>query len=127
MDWVNGNNIYWKADFYESVSSIKTTGSTTGTTGTILGSYVGENSLDVTNEIKTYGFKLKKTKEDKTTAIPGAVFKLTGPGEDGEQREITTGSDGIISFNNLKPGTYKLEEENLLQVMNKQTLTGQLE
>lgn len=111
MDWVNGNNIYWKADFYESVSSIKTTGSTTGTTGTILGSYVGENSLDVTNEIKTYGFKLKKTKEDKTTAIPGAVFKLTGPGEDGEQREITTGSDGIISFNNLKPGTYKLEEE----------------
>lgn len=111
MDWTNGNQIYWKADFYERVSDIKTTGPTTGTTGTIIGSYVGEDSLDVTNDIKTYGFKLKKLKEDKTTVIPGAVFKLTGPGESGEEREITTGKDGIISFNGLKPGKYTLVEE----------------
>ena len=110
MDWTNGNQIYWKADFYERVSTIKTTGPTTGTTGTILGSYVGEDSLDVTNDIKTYGFKLKKVKEDKTTAIPGAVFKLTGPDNSPNERYMTTGKDGMISFNGLKPGTYKLEE-----------------
>ena len=111
MDWTNGNQIYWKADFYERVYDIKTTGPTTGTTGTILGSYVGEDSLDVTNDIKTYGFKLKKLKEDKTTVIPGAVFKLTGPGKSKDERFMTTGSDGMISFNGLKPGKYKLEEE----------------
>ena len=112
MDWINGNQIYWKADFYERVSTIKTTGPTTGTTGTILGSYVGEDSLDVTNDIKTYGFKIKKVKDsDKTTAIPGAVFKLTGPDPSTDERFMTTGSDGIVSFNGLKPGKYKLEEE----------------
>ncbi len=112
MDWINGNQIYWKADFYERVSTIKTTGPTTGTTGTILGSYVGEDSLDVTNDIKTYGFKIKKVKDsDKTTAIPGAVFKLTGPDPSTDERVMTTGSDGMVSFNGLKPGKYKLEEE----------------
>lgn len=111
MDWINGNQIYWKADFYERVYDIKTTGPTTGTTGTILGSYVGEDSLDVTNDIKTYGFKLKKLKEDKTTVIPGAVFKLTGPEPLKDERFMTTGKDGMISFNGLKPGKYKLEEE----------------
>ncbi|MDU5559890.1 SpaA isopeptide-forming pilin-related protein [Anaerococcus vaginalis] len=112
MDWINGNQIYWKADFYERVSTIKTTGPTTGTTGTILGSYVGEDSLDVTNDIKTYGFKIKKVKDsDKTTAIPGAVFKLTGPDPSTDERFMTTGSDGMVSFNGLKPGKYKLEEE----------------
>ena len=112
MDWINGNQIYWKADFYERVSTIKTTGPTTGTTGTILGSYLGEDSLDVTNDIKTYGFKIKKVKDsDKTTAIPGAVFKLTGPDPSTDERFMTTGSDGMVSFNGLKPGKYKLEEE----------------
>lgn len=112
MDWTeNENNIYWKSDFYERVSDIKTTGSTTGTTGTILGSYVGEESLDVTNDIKTYGFKLKKVKKGNTnTTIPGAVFKLTGPDPSLNERYMTTGKGGMISFNGLKPGTYKLEE-----------------
>ena len=113
MDWSeNENNIYWKSDFYERVTDIKTTGPTTGTTGTILGSYVGEDSLDVTNDIKTYGFKLKKVKKDDTnTTIPGAVFKLTGPEPLKDERFMTTGKDGMISFNGLKPGKYKLEEE----------------
>ena len=113
MDWSETENIiYWKSDFYERVTDIKTTGSTTGTTGTILGSYVGERSLDVTNELKTYGFKIKKVREfDKTTPIQGAVFKLTGPDDSPNERYMTTGSDGMISFNNLKPGVYKLEEE----------------
>ena len=124
MDWTNGNQIYWKADFYERVSDIKTTGPTTGTTGTILGSYVGEDSLDVTNSLKTYGFKIKKVKEDKTTAIPGATFKLTGPGDDStEERESTTDKDGMISFNNLKPGKYTLKETEPAPGYEKKTTT----
>ena len=123
MDWTNGNQIYWKADFYERVYDIKTTGPTTGTTGTILGSYVGEDSLDVTNDIKTYGFKLKKLKEDKTTVIPGAVFKLTGPEPLKDERFMTTGKDGMISFNGLKPGKYKLEEEKPAPGYEKPTTT----
>lgn len=124
LDWVNGNQIYWKADSYERVYDIKTTGPTTGTTGTILGSYVGEDSLDVTNDIKTYGFKIKKVKDsDKTTAIPGAVFKLTGPDPSTDERFMTTGSDGMVSFNGLKPGKYKLEEEKPAPGYEKPTTT----
>ena len=111
MDWSeNENIIYWKGDHYERVSQIKTNGPTRGTTGTILGSYVGEDSLDVTNDAKTYGFKIKKVKEDNTTLIPGAVFKLTGPDPSINERYMTTDSKGMISFNGLKPGKYKLEE-----------------
>lgn len=110
MDWVNGSSIYWKADYYETVSDIKTTGPTTSTSGTIIGAYVGENSLDVTNDIKTYGFKLKKTKDDKKTAIPGAVFKLTGPDPLKDERFETTDKDGMLSFSRLEPGEYTLEE-----------------
>ena len=111
MDWSeNDTLIYWKADYYERVSDIKTSGPTTGTTGTILGSYIGEDSLDVTNDAKTYGFKIKKVKDDNTTLIPGAVFKLTGPDPSINERYMTTDSKGMISFNGLKPGKYKLEE-----------------
>ena len=112
MDWVNGNSIYWKSDYYETVSDIKTTGPTTGTTGTILGSYVGEDSLDVTNNLKTYGFKLKKVKEgEESTVIPGAVFKLTGPDPLKDERFETTDKEGMLSFSRLKPGKYTLVEE----------------
>ncbi len=123
MDWVNGNSIYWKSDYYETVSDIKTAGLVSETGGTIVGSYVSEDSLDVTNDLKTYGFKIKKVKEDKNTAIPGAVFKLTGPGESKDERFMTTGSDGIVSFKGLKPGTYKLEESKPAPGYEKKTTT----
>lgn len=111
MDWVNGSSIYWKADYYETVSDIKTTGPTTSTGGTIIGSYVAEDSLDVTNDLKTYGFKIKKVKDDNKTVIPGAVFKLTGPDPLKDERFETTDKDGMLSFNGLKPGKYTLAEE----------------
>ena len=112
MDWSENNNIiYWKGDHYERVSDIKTSGPTTSTSGTIIGSYVGENSLDVTNDIKTYGFKIKKVKDDKKTAIPGAVFKLIGPDPNKDERSETTADDGTLSFSRLKPGKYTLVEE----------------
>ncbi|MEQ0489120.1 SpaA isopeptide-forming pilin-related protein [Anaerococcus murdochii] len=111
MDWTENGITYWKSDYYESASVIKEASPVVSTDGNIIGSYVGEGSLDVTNELKTFDFKLKKVKDnDKTEEIVGAKFRLTGPGEGGEEREITTGKDGIISFDKLRPGIYKLEE-----------------
>lgn len=114
MDWTEGDTIYWKSDFYERVDLIKEAGLVNPTTEdgqtSIIGAYISEDSLDVTNEIKTYGFKIKKVNDDKTNpqAVPGAKFKLTD--SDGNAKEMITGSDGMISFDGLKPGTYTLEE-----------------
>ena len=111
MDWTENGTTYWKSDYYESASVIKEASPVVSTDGNIIGSYIGEGSLDVTNELKTFDFKLKKVKENNNTEeIVGAKFRLTGPGEGGEEREITTGKDGIISFDKLRPGIYKLEE-----------------
>ena len=111
MDWTENGTTYWKSDYYERASVIKEASPVVSNDGNIVGSYVSEGSLDVTNEFKTFDFKLKKVKDtDKDAAIEGAKFKLTGPGEGGEEREITTGKDGIISFDKLRPGIYKLEE-----------------
>ena len=111
MDWTENGTTYWKSDYYESASVIKEASPVVSNDGNIVGSYISEGSLDVTNEFKTFDFKLKKVKEnDNSKAIEGAKFKLTGPGEGGEDREITTGKDGIISFDKLRPGIYKLEE-----------------
>ena len=111
MDWTENGTTYWKSDYYESASVIKEASPVVSNDGNIVGSYISEGSLDVTNEFKTFDFKLKKVKEnDNSKAIEGAKFKLTGPGEGGEEREITTGKDGIISFDKLRPGIYKLEE-----------------
>ena len=111
MDWTENGTTYWKSDYYESASVIKEASPVVSNDGNIVGSYISEGSLDVTNEFKTFDFKLKKVKEnDNSKAIEGAKFKFTGPGEGGEEREITTGKDGIISFDKLRPGIYKLEE-----------------
>ena len=111
MDFTENGTTYWKSDYYERANIIKEASPVVSTDGNIVGSYISEGSLDVTNEFKTFGFKFKKVKDnDNTKAIEGAKFKLTGPGEGGEEREITTGNDGIISFDKLRPGIYKLEE-----------------
>lgn len=111
MDWTENGITYWKSDYYERVNIIKESGSVIEQSTGIQGSYVSDNSLDVANEPKTFGFKIKKVKEnDKNQAIQGAEFKLTGPGISEEGRFMTTGSDGMISFDKLKPGTYTLEE-----------------
>ncbi|MDU1641895.1 SpaA isopeptide-forming pilin-related protein [Peptoniphilus harei] len=116
MDWVENGTTYWKSDYYERVNIIKESDPVLqGEESGIQGSYIADDSLDVTNQSKTFGFKLKKVKEDNAAqAIQGAEFKLTGPdkgdGSKQEERFMTTGSNGMISFDNLKPGTYKLEE-----------------
>ena len=109
--WID-NKVYWKTDFYERVSDIVVGDSvTTDDDSAIIGSYISEGSLDVTNEQKKYSFKLKKVKDtDDTATIQGATFSLKGPGENGEERSFVTDEKGIIQFNNLVEGTYKLKE-----------------
>ena len=111
MDWmVDNSNIYWKADYYESVQDIVVGDPTKAAVGDIKGSYISEGSLDVTNEKDKFQFKLKKVKEGTNEAIKGAVFKLTGPEPLQDERYMTTGADGLITFAGLEAGTYKLEE-----------------
>ena len=115
MDWTENGTTYWKSDFYESVDIIRELGQVnlTGEEGktNIKGSYIGENSLDVSNEPKTYGFEIKKinTDENNPKPIPGAKFKLTNK-ESKEEIEKSSNADGILSFDDLKPGIYELEE-----------------
>lgn len=112
MDWTENGTIYWKSDFYERVNIIKESGPVLEQSKGIQGSYISDNSLEVTNDLKTYDFKIKKYKEgEPNTLIEGAVFKLTGPDGSSEERTMTTGKDGMISFEKLKPGTYILNEE----------------
>ena len=113
LDWLReGNQIYWKSDFYEKVSYIKTTGPTKTQQGSIIGSYITEDSLDVKNEAKRFGFKLKKVKQGtEKSPIEGATFTLTGPNPSKDERLMTTKEDGTISFENLEKGTYTLVEK----------------
>ena len=111
MDWVVDNsNIYWKADYYESVQDMVVGDPTKAAVGDIKGSYISEGSLDVNNEKEKFQFKLKKVKEGTTNPIQGAVFKLTGPDPSKNERYMTTGADGMITFAGLEAGKYKLEE-----------------
>lgn len=109
--WSNGK-VYWKSDFYERVSDIVEGDKVnTGSDSTIIGSYISEGSLDVTNDKVKHSFKLKKVKEgDANTTIQGATFTLTGPGSDTTTRKMVTDKNGIIAFDELEPGTYKLKE-----------------
>lgn len=115
MDWTEGGTTYWKSDFYERVDIIKEAGLVNPTTEdgqtSIIGAYISEDSLDVTNELKTFGFKIKKVNDDKTNpkVVPGSKFKLTNT-KTNEEIERTSNNKGILSFDNLKPGVYTLEE-----------------
>ena len=111
MDWYEGGQTYWKSDYYERVSDIIADDPTTREEGSIIGSYIAEGSLDVTNQAKTYGFKIKKVKEGATdTLVPGAKFKLTGGNLPKEGVTVSSNDKGLVEFTGLKPGQYTLEE-----------------
>lgn len=106
---------YPKTDYYESISGIvegQEASQGSGDGSKITGAYISEGSLDVTNQLERYHFSLKKIKEKEEGApdepIQGAEFRLTGPGTD---KTITTGKDGLITFDDLAPGQYTLTEE----------------
>lgn len=112
----NGStSFYPKTDYYESISGIvegQEASQGSGDGSKITGAYISEGILDVTNQLERYRFSLKKIKEKEEGApdepIQGAEFRLTGPGTD---KTITTGKDGLITFDDLAPGEYTLKEE----------------
>ncbi len=113
MDLTYNNETYWKSDYYESVTDIPVGDATVagGAGKDIIGSHVADDSLDISNDLKRYGFKLKKVKEgDLGEVIEGAVFRLNGPEPLKDERFMTTKKDGTIEFSGLVPGKYKLEE-----------------
>ena len=110
-DWIVGNNVYWKSDYYERVSDIKLGDPTVAEAGNIKGSYISEGSLDVINENKRFTFQLTKVKLSDNSPIKGATFKLVGPDPSEDEQVVTTSTDGIVKFDNLKAGQYKLIED----------------
>lgn len=113
MDLTYNNTTYWKSDYYESVTNIVVGDATVagGEGKDIIGSYIADGSLDIENDLKRYGFKLKKVKkDDESEVIEGAAFKLTGPDPKQDERYRVTKKDGTIEFSGLEPGKYKLEE-----------------
>ena len=119
MDWTENGTTYWKSDYYEEVSIIKEAGPVLGQSAGIIGSYISEGSLDVTNEKNRNQFKFKKTKANKTDAVSGATFKLQGPKVDdnnlGPEVWKHSGEDGEVKFDNLLPGVYTLTETGAAQ------------
>ena len=89
MDLTYNNTTYWKSDYYESVTNIVVGDATVagGEGKDIIGSYIADGSLDIENDLKRYGFKLKKVKkDDESEVIEGAAFKLTGPDPKQDER-----------------------------------------
>lgn len=120
MDLYADGTVYWKSDYYESVSYIVEGKDVKEkqddpATPNIKGDHVSDDSLDVTNERERHNFKFKKVDQDKDTdAVTGATFKLQGPKIDddnlGDEFWAHSGKDGIVNFDNLVPGIYKLTE-----------------
>ena len=63
----------------------------------------------INKKYKPGNFKILKQNETNNTPLSGASFSLT----DEENNVIyrTSGTDGIVNFENLKPGSYTLKEE----------------
>lgn len=77
---------------------------------------VGETTQTITNMKKT-SVKIIKAVKGTQTPIPGAGFTLTQVDETGSpvldgitKEEAFTGAEGIVIFDNLEPGRYKLVE-----------------
>ena len=109
--------VYWKPDFYESVADIPVGDEVTSDTqaGNIIGAYVSEGSLDVANERNRHEFEFTKVRETNLDGLSGATFKLTGIKPQTETKWGKSGQDGKVSFKDLLPGKYKLEEEGAPQ------------
>lgn len=121
MDLQTNKGLFWKSDYYDRANQIVEADpvTTSGEAGNIKGAYVGEDSLDVTNERIVQKFSFKKIGNDETDALTGATFSLQGPkksDEDlGDQVWKKSGTDGIVNFDNLTPGIYHLTESGAPQ------------
>ncbi len=77
---------------------------------------VGQSTQAIKN-LKKASIRIIKVVEGTERAIPGAKFTLTQVDENGntvpsgiQKPEATTNANGILIFDNLEPGRYKLEE-----------------
>ena len=113
---------YWKPDFYTKVTRIvegdKVKVGYEG--GNILGPYLTEGALSLKNDRQRYDFKFKKVREKQagetqTDAVSGATFKLTGPKPSDETKWAHSDAKGMVNFDKLLPGIYKLKEHSPAQ------------
>ncbi|WP_311516003.1 SpaA isopeptide-forming pilin-related protein [uncultured Anaerococcus sp.] len=109
--------VYWKPDYYEEVSDIVEGDEVSSNTqaGNIIGAYVSEGSLDLTNERNKHEFEFKKIREKELDGLSGATFKLTGTKPSTDPKWGKSDADGKVKFKDLLPGTYHLEEEGAPQ------------
>ena len=122
MDLQTNKGMFWKSDYYDRVNQIVegepvVTG---GSAGNIKGAYISEGSLEVTNEKVVQKFSFKKVDSEKENdGVTGATFKLQGPkinNKDlGSEVWKRSGKDGMVNFDNLTPGIYKLTEAGAAQ------------
>ncbi|KXO16592.1 LPXTG-motif protein cell wall anchor domain protein [Clostridiales bacterium KA00134] len=113
--------VYWKPDYYDKVSEIPegelvNTGNDQTQGGNIIGSYISEGSLDVTNNRNKHEFEFKKIREKTTDAVSGATFYLEKTDKPAQNTKWEkSGADGKVHFKDLLPGKYKLVEHGAAQ------------
>ena len=123
MDLYTNKGSFWKSDYYSRADRIVEGDPvvTKGEGGNIKGAYISEGSLDVNNERVVQEFSFKKVDDggSQTDAITGATFKLQGPKKTdkdlGKEVWKKSGTDGMVKFDNLIPGIYKLTESGAPQ------------
>lgn len=120
------DSVLWKSDYYEKASDIVEGEpvQVSGQGGNIKGGYVSDDFLDVSNDKEVHEFKFKKLGDQKNQqggfdALSGATFSLQGPkkndNELGPKVWKKSGDDGMVRFDNLVPGIYKLVETGAAQ------------
>lgn len=113
--------VYWKPDYYDKVSEIQegelvNTENNQEQGGNIIGSYISEGSLDVTNVRNKHEFEFKKIREKTTDAVSGATFYLEKTDKPEQKTKWEkSGPDGKVHFSDLLPGKYKLVEHGAPQ------------
>lgn len=117
MDLYTNEGTFWKSDYYNFVTDIVEGDPvvTTGDAGNIKGAYISDDSLEVANIEEKHDFSFKKIRENTTDAVSGATFKLVGPQPSDTEIYKKSGTDGVVSFTDLKPGVYRLVETGAAQ------------
>lgn len=130
MDLIHEDNtIYWKSDYYEKAADIVEGDLVKESIDSknILGAYISDDSLEIINEPMRYEFKFLKVKEgsklEKYETISEASFKLIGPLPDTNAIYQKSNAEGLVSFKDLLPGTYKLMEDSPAQGYDKDDTT----
>ncbi|MDO5018792.1 MAG: SpaA isopeptide-forming pilin-related protein [Lagierella massiliensis] len=90
-----------------------------------------EASMTITNKYFVYDFSILKVDEETKASLKGATFTIYKSNENGDKLDEvvsqTTGQDGLVTFNDLAPGIYIIEEtktpDGFIAKVSKWTLT----